>query len=142
MGSAEIRVVESDAVDAGIYNPQATSHHAWLAWVAGHEGILVLGIAPLLLFPTPATVGLAAAWRVSGRWVPAGAPGLAALGLLGMAAVGQAISLDPAVSLPRLAGLLLGLALLYGTVVHTRRMAGGRGDPLPPALLIGGLGLA
>src|SRR3954463_9514036 len=149
--SGELRVAETAHPPAAIENPESQIRNRVVAWVAAHEGIGVLALAPLLLFPAPATVALAglglvglrlAVWRATGQVIPAGAPGLPALWLLGMAAVGQAISLDAAVSLPRLVGLLLGLAGFYAAAGYARRYAGSPRDLLPWALPASGLGLA
>lgn len=91
---------------------------AWVDWAAL---LSLLLIAPLLLFPYGAlpwlAVGLWAALTVW-RWAALGAPrprveDVPLIILLGMALLGYSISIDRALSWPRLCSILLGLIIFF-----------------------------
>lgn len=91
-----------------------------IALVSAFELPLVLLVAPALLFPTWQRLALALLvpvtwachWKRSGALIPAQPMNLPILALLGMAAISLAVTFDPALSLPKVSGLLLGV-LVY-----------------------------
>lgn len=96
------------------------------------ELLLLLLLAPLLIFPQPAVapwlLGLipllwACRWVAQGRLTVRTPLDVPLLILLIMTLVGLAAAYDPARSLPKVCGLLLGVALFYAMVngIRTRR---------------------
>jgi hypothetical protein len=95
------------------------------------EWFILLGLLPLFMFPEWSRgfilLAVPVFWvirkAVTGEFFPATPYNVALLLLLGMTGVGLFVSFDPALSLPKLAGVLLGIALFGAIVDHGRQFS-------------------
>ncbi len=95
------------------------------------EWLILLGLLPLFMFPEWSRgfiiLAVPAFWIirkiVTGRFFPATPYNVALLLLLMMTGVGLLVSFDPALSLPKLAGVLLGVALFGAVVDYSRQFS-------------------
>lgn len=100
-------------------------------WLNRWEWLILLGLLPLFMFPEGlrglVMLVVPAFWiirrAVTGRFFPATPYNLALFLLLGMAGLGFFFSFDPALSMPKLAGIVMGVALFGAIVDYSRRFS-------------------
>lgn len=114
------------AFESAVVTPrQDMGQRGVIARLAAAEPVVVLLIAPALLFPTPNRLGVALCvpviwWcnrRVNGHLIPATPLNACLLLLLGMTAVSLGATFDISLSLGKVAGLLLG-TLVFWTIAR------------------------
>lgn len=116
-------------------------------WLNRWEWLILLCLLPLFMFPAGlrwlVVLIIPLFWltrkAVTGRFYPATPYNGALLLLLAMTGVGLMVSYDPALSLPKLVGVLLGVALMGAIIDYSRRFSLW---PIVALYLLLGIGMA